>query len=285
MLNEYELHLSRLPISDHTRRNYLLRVRQYLTWLEQSADGKQALVDPIDRDMAVREFKCWLMQKGKKSTTVNSVLAAVDNFYLFNGLGASKVRRQELPKLAPRALEADEQYRLLKALAKADSIRNRAMAMLMLHCGLRISEVRGLNVSDVLLTARKRELIVRCGKNDKRRSIPINRDAAEVLQEFLAGNQIGHGETPLFVSQKGNRLSSQAIDHVIRAFGQEAGINLSSHRLRHTCLSRLIRLGIDVVTVAEIAGHSRLETTRRYSLPGADVMIAALEKLNYAATT
>jgi site-specific recombinase XerD len=285
MLNEYELHLSRLPISDHTRRNYLLRVKQYLGWLEQSADGQQALVDPVDRDMAVREFKCWLMQKGKKSTTVNSILAAVDNFYLFQGLGASKVRRQELPKLAPRALEVDEQYRLLKAMAKADSIRNRAMAMLMLHCGLRISEVRALNVSDVLLTARKRELIVRCGKNDKRRSIPINRDAAEVLQEFMAGNQIGTGERPLFVSQKGNRLSPQAIDHVIREFGRESGVNLSSHRLRHTCLSRLVRAGVDVVTVAEIAGHSRIETTRRYSLPSADVMIAALERLNYAATT
>jgi integrase/recombinase XerC len=69
---------------------------------------------------------------------------------------------------------------------------------------------------------------------------------------------------------------------VIRGFGRESGVTLSSHRLRHTCLTRLVRAGVDIVTVAEIAGHSRIETTRRYSLPTADVMIAAVEKLNYA---
>ena len=59
---------------------------------------------------------------------------------------------------------------------------------------------------------------------------------------------------------------------------------LSSHSLRHTFITRLIRSGTDVVAVAELAGHSRLETTRRYSLPSQDVMLAAVEKLNYAAS-
>ena len=68
----------------------------------------------------------------------------------------------------------------------------------MLHCGLRISEVAGLNVSDVVLTARKRELTVRCGKNDKHRVVPINRDAGEVLQEYMAGRHGTDPETPLF---------------------------------------------------------------------------------------
>lgn len=156
------------------------------------------------------------------------------------------------------------------------------MAMVMLHCGLRISEVCQLNVSDVLLAARKRELVVRCGKNDKRRVIPINKDAGEVLQEYLGTRRTAVKEGPFFISQKGNRLSPQAIDHVVRAFGRDSSVTLSSHRLRHTCLTRLVRAGVDVVTVAEIAGHSRLETTRRYSLPTVDVMIAAVEKLNYA---
>jgi site-specific recombinase XerD len=158
MLNDYQLHLSRLPLSDHTRRNYLLRVRQYFQWLEGSGEDYKALTDQSDRDFAVREFKCWLLQKGKKSSTVNSALAAVDNFYLFKGLGPTKVRRQDLPKQAPRALESEEQYRLLKVLAKSKSIRNRAMAMLMLHCGLRISEVRDLSPSLAVTSWKSRDL-------------------------------------------------------------------------------------------------------------------------------
>jgi site-specific recombinase XerD len=282
MLSQYEIHLSRLPLSPHTRRNYLLRVRQFLAWLDGCEDKSDALTDLVERDFAIREFKCWLLQHGRKASTVNATLAAVDNFYMYQGLGPAKTRRQELPKQAPRALDSAEQYRLLKALAKSTSLRNRTMAMLMLHCGLRISEVCQLNVSDVLLAARKRELIVRCGKNDKRRVIPINKEAGEVLQEFLSSGRVADDNAPFFVSQKGNRLSSQAIDNVIRGFGRESGVTLSSHRLRHTCLTRLVRAGVDIVTVAEIAGHSRIETTRRYSLPTADVMIAAVEKLNYA---
>ena len=158
------------------------------------------------------------------------------------------------------------------------------MAMVMLHCGLRISEVAGLNISDVVLTARKRELTVRCGKNSKRRVVPINKDAAEVLQEYLAGKLGVESETPLFMAQQGARISVQSIDHMIRQFGKDSGVELSSHSLRHTFITKLIRAGIDVVTVAELAGHSRLETTRRYSLPSQDVMLAAVEKLNYAAS-
>lgn len=155
----------------------------------------------------------------------------------------------------------------------------------MLNCGLRISEVAALNVSDVVMTARKHELIVRCGKNGKRRVIPINREAAEVVQSYLATLRCVDVDSPLLRSQKGNRLSNQAIDQVIRSFGKDAGVELSSHSLRHTCLTRLVRAGIDIVTVAEIAGHSRLETTRRYSLPSNDIMVAAMEKITYAATS
>lgn len=283
-IEDYRNYLCRLPLSVHTRRNYLLRVKRYLEWLEGSPDAARALTDATERDFAVRDYRTWLLQKGSSCNTVNAMLAAIDNFYIWSGLGPVKIKRQELPRQAPRALEPEEQRRFLKAVAGSKSARNRAIAMLMLHCGLRISEVAGLNNSDVVLTARKRELTVRCGKNSKRRVIPINKDAAEALQQYLSAHRIGEGEVPLFTSQKGTRISPPAIDHLIRQLGREAGVLLSSHRLRHVCLTRLVRAGVDVVTVAEIAGHSRLETTRRYSLPTADIMMSAVEKITYAAS-
>ena len=277
-LERYADYLNRLPISNHTRRNYLLRVKKYQQWLSETPEGQNAYDNPIDRDFAVQEYKLFLLRKGSSANTLNSTLAALDNFYIFNGLGPAKVKRQELPAHAPRALEDDEQRRLFKVIAKLDSVRNRAIALIMIHCGLRISEVAGLNVGDVLLAARKSELIVRCGKGMKRRVIPINSELASTLREYLTSAST-IAESPLFMSQKNNRLSVQAIDYVIRALGRDAGIDFSSHSLRHTCLTRLVRAGVDIVTVAEIAGHSRLETSRRYSLPTEAVKVAAMEKL------
>lgn len=285
MFSDYETHLSRLPLSQHTRRNYRQRVKQYLAWLEGTADGDKALTNPIERDFAVREFKHHLLTKGCSANTVNAALAAVDNFYLYIGLGSAKVKRQDLPKLAPRALDNNEQRRFLKAVLKSQSLRNKTIAILMLSCALRISELVNLDVDDVLITARKRELVVRCGKGGKRRVVPINKDAGEILQRYLADRQSTETHSALFTSKRGGRLSQQAVDRLIRLFGKDAGVELSSHSLRHTCLTKLVRAGIDIVTVAEIAGHAKIETTRRYSLPSADVMISAMEKISYAASS
>ncbi len=71
---------------------------------------------------------------------------------------------------------------------------------------------------------------------------------------------MGSGERALFVSRKSARLSTRAVDLVVRALAREAGLVLSAHALRHTCLTRLVRGGADVVLVAELAGHRRLET-------------------------
>ena len=282
-LQEYAEYLGRLPISKHTKRNYLLRVRKYLDWLAGCPDGVKAMSNPVERDFAVQDFKTFLLQRGSSSNTVNAILAAVDNFYMFRGLGPAKVRRQDLPAVAPRALEPDEQRRLLKVVAQS-SLRNRAIALVMLHCGLRISEVSQLNVGDVLLSARKRELIVRCGKNNKRRSVPINSDLAEVLLQYLATISSAP-DAPLFISQKRQRISVQGIDYIVRKLGRDAGVDFSAHCLRHTCLTRLVRAGLDIVVVAELAGHSRLETSRRYTLPSEQVRQEAVEKLNYGAKT
>lgn len=279
-LKGYLVYLNKMPISAHTRRNYFQRLRQYLEWLAGTPDGEQAITSPVERDFAVRDYKTRLLQAGRSANTVNGTLAAIDNFYIYKGIGPAKVKRLDLPAQAPRALEPDEQRRLLKAVAHCQSIRNRTIALTMLHTGLRLSEVQALNVSDVLMSARKHELVVRCGKNAKRRTVPINSDLAAAMGQYLSSLGNVSPESPLFVSQKGNRLSVQTIDYVIRQFGKEAGVEFSSHCLRHTCLTRLVREGVDIVAVAEIAGHSRLETARRYTLPSEAVKIAAMEKLN-----
>ncbi len=89
-----------------------------------------------------------------------------------------------------------------------------------------------------------------------------------------------HDDGPaLFLSLKGQRLSARAIDLALRRLGRQADVETSAHTLRHTCLTRLVRAGNDIVLVAELAGHARLETTRRYSLPSDADRQAAMDAL------
>jgi site-specific recombinase XerD len=82
-----------------------------------------------------------------------------------------------------------------------------------------------------------------------------------------------------FLNTSGKRLSARSIDLIIRRIGADAHLELSAHVLRHTCLTNLVRSGNDLVLVAEIAGHKRLETTRRYSLPSLEDRASAMEGL------
>ena len=280
--------LDRLPLSKNTIRGYRIHVKQYLAWLQTCPDGEKALTDAMERDYVVREYKQSLLMNGKSASTVNASLSALDNFGLFLGIGFAKVKRQELPKQAPRALERDEQRRFVRVVATSKSLRNKTIAGVLLNCGLRLSEVAQLNIGDVLLSARKRELVVRCGKGSKRRVVPINSELAELLHQYLGSIDVANPDSPLFKSQKdGQRLSTPAIDRVIRMFGQQCGIDLSCHVLRHSFVTSLIRNKQDIVVVAELCGHSRLETTRRYSLPTELDKLHAVETLStdYAAQT
>jgi integrase/recombinase XerC len=213
---------------------------------------------------------------------VNLSLAALDNFYRFVGLGPPKVRREELPQSAPRALEPEEQKRFLRAVERAESARDRALALLLFYTGLRLGECAALNLDDVAVSARKGKVIVRKGKGDVYREVILNAEVREAMQAWLQVRQpllAPPTEEALFLNRKGGRLTTRAIDLIVRQLGAAAGLALSAHVLRHTCLTNLVRNGNDIVLVAEIAGHQRIETTRRYSLPSLKDREAAMEGL------
>ncbi|HEX2186516.1 MAG TPA: tyrosine-type recombinase/integrase [Chloroflexota bacterium] len=284
-LAEYTLWLSKQPLADHTRRTYRTRVAQFLHWLASyDCESGDPLTDSHARDYAVRDYKRHVKTQRKlAASTVNLTLAAVDHFYRHLGLAAAGVRREDLPSLSPRGLDEDELRRLLRALERSADARDTAMVMLALYAGLRLAELAALDVEDVAVSARKGQVVVRSGKGDVMRQVPLNAQARQVLEKWLAERAIRHPQAEtaaLFVSRRGRRLSTRAIDLVVRRLGQESELELSAHVLRHTCLTRLVRGGVDLVTVAELAGHQRLETTRRYTLPSEADRQAAMESLH-----
>jgi len=278
--------LGRQPLSANTKRAYAARVGGYLDWLAGTATEEYGnpLADPHARDYAVRDFKAHLKTVGKaRPSSVNLALAAIDNFYRSLGLGKPQVRREELPRAAPRALSPADQKRFLRAVERCPSARDRAIATLFFYSGLRLEELAALGVEDVAVSARRGRVTVRSGKGERYREVALNSAAREALDGWLSERRRLAGAADdrqaLFLGRRGKRLTARAVDLVVRRLGEEVNLDapLSAHVLRHTCLTNLVRNGNDLVMVAEIAGHKRLETTRRYSLPSEVDREAAME--------
>jgi integrase/recombinase XerC len=281
-LNAYLAWLEKRPLAARSREAYAHQVRRYLTWLgDRSPVDGDPLADGDARDWAVRDYKRHLKAVQRwKPASVNLALAALDSLYTQLGLDRPIVRREELSKAAPRAITEEEQRRLLRIAERARA-RDRAIVVLLLYTGLRLAELAALDTSDVKLSARKGVVIVRSGKGDAYREVPLNALVRQVLEEWLADRQAraSDGELAVFIGRSGRRLSKRSVDDVVRGLGKDAGVALSAHILRHTFLTRMVRQGSDLVLVAELAGHRRLETTRRYSLPSDIDRLLAVENL------
>ncbi|MEJ7763975.1 MAG: tyrosine-type recombinase/integrase [Acidimicrobiales bacterium] len=286
VLASYAGWLKRQPLAVRSRDAYLAQVKGFVGWLAGSEHGGEALADPHVRDWAVRDYKRHVKAtKHWSPASVNQALAAIDNFYRSLSVGRPEVPREELAQVAPRALEEAEQRRFLRVVEASPSARDRAMATVFFYAGLRLSELAALEVADVAVSARRGRLTVRSGKGDAYREVPLNSASRQALDEWVQARagQLAEadgerdGELGLWLSRSGRRMSSRAVDLVVRRLATEAKLELSAHILRHTFVTNLIRSGADVVLVAEIAGHRRLDTTRRYSLPSQADKDAAVE--------
>jgi len=267
---KYGAWLTQQPLSPRTREAYLAAVTAFAGWLDGRKDGAgDALVAPRARDVAARDYKRYLkVDRSLSPASVNQALAAMDNLFRFLELGAAIVRREELARAAPKALDVDQQRALLRA-AEESTPRDRAIVALLLFSGLRLSEAAALSMADVRISARKGVVVVRSGKGDAYREVELNALLRKMLDEWTAqrADIAAEDEDRFFVSRSGRALSARSIDLAVRRVAGRAGLELSAHVLRHTFVTGLVRAGHDLVLVAELAGHRRLETTRRYSLP------------------
>ncbi|WP_121247074.1 tyrosine-type recombinase/integrase [Solirubrobacter pauli] len=165
------------------------------------------------------------------------------------------------------------------------SSRDRAIVTVLLATGIRIGELSMLEIDDVRLTQRTGELVLRDGKGDRRRMVPLNRPARAALCEWLADRAGHHSQPsvtsgPVWISRTGEPLSVRSISKVVTAVMAKAGIEDSADALRHTVATRLVHEhGQDLVLVADILGHADVKTTRRYARSDLEQRRAALERL------
>jgi integrase/recombinase XerC len=284
LIERYTAHLARLPLSEHTCSAYTTQVGKFLAYVAaHPPEHGDPFSDEHARDHAARDFKTFLkVSHLAKPATVNLALAAIENFFAFLGMGPPKVAREPLLATAPKALTVDEQRRFMRAAERCDSSRDQAIVSVLIHAALRVSEAVALDTADVAVTARRGMVTVRDGKGSAYREVPLNTEARTALAAWLRERGALFPDMKdrgaLFLSRTGSRLTRRALDQIVRGIGVDAGLELSCHTLRHTCLTRLVRDGKqDLVLVAEVAGHRRLDTTRRYVLPTAADRAKAME--------
>lgn len=284
LLNTYEGWLEIQPLAQNTRLAYRRQVRYFLRFVaDEFLDVYgDPLADANARLYAVRDYRTHLLKVRRLGpSSLNQTLAAVDHFFRFLGGRRPEVARAQTTQQAPRALEEEEMRRFLRAVERCSSARDRALALLFFHTGIRLAESAALDVDDVPMSARKGQVIIRHGKGASYREIPLNAPARRALAGWLEEREVlGTDSSALFLGRGCRRLSTRSLDLALRRIGRDAGLRLSAHVLRHTCLTTLVRQGRDLVLVAELAGHRRLETTRRYSLPSARAREEAMAGLD-----
>jgi site-specific recombinase XerD len=273
--------------SKHTIKSYLSDLKQFEIWLK-GTHGEVELKPSIITKLDVAHYKTHMLTVGqRKPSGVNRALSSIAAFCDWAQMKgyiqenpAAVISWAKQVKYPPKHLSELEQNRLLQEVYKSSNKRDIAMVELMVGAGLRIGEVESLNLSDIQLNDRNGMVIVQEGKGQKYRMIPLNKDIRKAVQEYLEV-RVDVGEA-LFISQKGGRLTSNAIWKVIKKYGNRVGLSdLTPYSLRHTFGTMLIRKHkVDIVTTAALMGHENIATTAIYTKPSQQDMIEAVEKLS-----
>lgn len=279
-LARYQRALAAAPLAATSRTKYIARVRGFLAWLDVTEVDGDPLDDPAARDGAVRDWRAWAKTTARlRPTTINNTLAAVDDFYTRRGLGPATARREALPRQAPKALTHREVLRYLRAVEHCGSARDTLVALLPFYAGLRIGEVVGLDRADISLSARKGSLRVRGKGRDggKVRDLPLTRPelrtALDTWRQQRPDWPGAEDTDALLLNRRGRRLSDRSARAIITnlgeqvGLGEDAGRGFGPHVLRHSFATQLLRGGADPVLVADLLGHSSLDTVRAYTQP------------------
>jgi integrase/recombinase XerD len=264
--------LDDLKMSPNTRRVYETRLQHFLGFLGSRLKMYPgALTDATVRDQVAQDYTQYLKASiGSSDHTINAYLTAIDSFFIFVGLGKVGIARKNTANVGPQALRSAELDNFQAVIDRCKRARDIALAVLFLNTAIRVSECSALNVGDVILTGRSGSLQIRNNKTGASRRVPLNSVSKRALEDWMVERRLKFSSSrdqALFLSNRGTRLSTDAIDHAIRKLAKDAKLQgVSSDTLRQTCLVNLLWQQVDVATVAKIAGHKKTETTMRYRL-------------------
>lgn len=279
-------------IQGHSRRTvdeYYLDLRNFFRFLKQNKnpDARNVLLDDISiddvdlslvQDITLTDIYSYMnylsRDRGLNNTSRARKVATIRSFYKYltnkaKLLDTNPVQDLDSPRLKkslPKYLNLDESLELLDSVDGKNAIRDYCILTLFLNCGLRISELVGLNKTDV----RGDQLRV-LGKGNKERMLYLNDACQRALKDWLTERDSLTllDQNALFITlQNRRRISTAAVHKLVKKHLAAAGLDstqYSSHKLRHTAATLMLQNGVDVRTLQEVLGHDHLNTTQIYT--------------------
>ena len=259
-LIRYRRALKRKNYSAHTVKSYVNILDQFMRWLTVP-------LSEVTRN-EIGAYVDHLLRKRRTPKTITCHLQTIRLFfdYLINEEGRSMLNpitriSLRLPKPLPRYLKEDQVRRLFGVIT---DLRDKAMFMLMLRCGLRVQEVAELTVD--ALDYQRRQILVSNGKGAKDRVVYMSEDARLALLRYL--ERRSSKARGLFLVQKGpmrgKPLSVRGIQKRIEYYARKSSLEVSCHWLRHTMATQLLNADADLATIQDLLGHGQITTTQRY---------------------
>jgi len=269
---DFLCHLGERNASPHTIKAYSRDLSLFAAY-SGSRGWKQ--IDHI----VVRGFLSQLYEKGLSKTSVARALAAVRSLYRWlarEGVveqnPAKLVATPKLPKKLPRVPTIEEMNSVIDGEMPASAAfpeRDRLMLELLYGCGIRNSELTGINLDDIRLSA---EAILIRGKGKKERHVPFGDSARTALAAYFRERQrildeIHKRSTALLINRRGGRLTTRSVGRIVKKIAVAKGLSpdVHPHTLRHAFGAHMLEEGADLRAIQELLGHERLATTQRYT--------------------
>ncbi len=258
--------------SAHTIKNYRRDLTRLITFC-----GDHAIDDLSHLNQSLlRQWVATLSKEKLSPTSIQRHLSSTRSLYKFLARTRSDlddptagVRAPRTPRTLPKSLEPDQVSQLLNHQSEtALMARDLAMAELLYSAGLRLSELVGTNLNDL---DRNEKIITVIGKGQKTRIVPVGGPALTALAEWMkyrpVANEVLGYDSPLFVTQRGKRISPRAVQDRIRQLAVKHGMTqrVHPHVLRHAFASHLLEASGDLRAVQELLGHANIATTQIYT--------------------
>jgi integrase/recombinase XerC len=279
--------LARGGASAHTIDAYAADLREFLESL--SPHGAPPPEPAAIELLMLREWLAGLYRRGQEAVTIRRKLAAVRGLFRFlmrEGLVhknvARLVRTPKAPQKLPEVLTPDQVNGLLDGVAagkleRPDPARDRAIFELLYGCGVRVSELAGLNLEDLDRTERWLRV---CGKGRKQRQVPMPGKAAEALERYLSERSVVRDEPAVFLNHRRTRLTDRGIRGIVKLYATfvNGDPSIHPHSFRHAYATHLLADGADLRAIQELLGHASLSTTQKYTQVSLTDLMAVYDK-------
>ena len=255
MVEKYGKELHDQEKSEATVGKYLHDIRHFLAFIPE---GKK-----VDKEVVIAYKE--QLKRDYKATSANSMLVALNGFFTFMGWAECRVRQFRIQKVLfckeDRYLTKEEYKRLLKIAIRHGDDRLCMVMQTICSTGIRVSELQYITVRSM------KSGVAQVSNKGKERQVFLPRKLSEALERYCRKNNISSG--PIFLTKRGNILNRRSIWHDMKALCEEAGVDrrkVFPHNLRHLFAFTFYSIEKDLLRLAEVLGHSSMETTRIYTI-------------------